>query len=217
MTDNIYVTQQNNEITVTESNNEVIVATSGYQGAKGSQILTGNGAPSSSLGLQGDFYIDKSSYYVYGPKISNTQWDYTPAISLAGTNGKSFLTGSGAPAQSLGSNGDSYLNTSTGDLYLKSSPIDFSQGTWSITTNIINPARISFVFEQQSASKGGRTPADGGTGNGGWYVYHNLGYKPAVTISDYGNNNVECDIEHVNVNLLILTFSTSISGYAYCS
>jgi hypothetical protein len=70
MTDNIYINQQSNQITVTESNNEVIVATSGYQGAKGSQILVGNGAPSSSLGLQGDFYIDKSSYYVYGPKIS---------------------------------------------------------------------------------------------------------------------------------------------------
>jgi hypothetical protein len=94
MTDNIYINQQNNQITVTESNNEVTLSTSGYQGpagAKGSAILTGIGAPDSSLGLEGDYYIDKNSHLIYGPKTSNTAWNYTPAISLAGTNGKSFF------------------------------------------------------------------------------------------------------------------------------
>lgn len=206
----------NNVVTVQETNIAVVQAL-GARGPQGASILTGAGSPTSNLGIKGDYYIDSVSHLVYGPKTSDSVWNYTPVINLSGTNGLSFLTGTGAPSPSFGNNGDTYLNTLNGDLYKKSSPSNGSAGTWSKTTNIIQVQEISFTFEQQSNSKGGRTPADGGTGDGGWYVYHNLGYKPAIYISDYSGNNVECDIEHVGVNLTILTFSTGISGYAYCS
>lgn len=48
----------------------------------------------------------------------------------AGANGATWLSGSGAPASSLGNDGDYYLNTDTGDVYNKAS------GTWTIATNI---------------------------------------------------------------------------------
>jgi len=216
---NTVVVQQttNNLLDVQTTNNLIDVQAVGARGPKGSSVLKGSGAPAANLGLSQDYYLDSVTHFLYGPKPSDTAWDYINYTSLAGTNGKSFLTGTGAPATSLGNNGDTYLNTVNGDLYTRSSPQDGSPGTWTKSTNIIQPNEVSFVFEQQSSSAGGRTPADGGTGNGGWYVRHNLGYRPAVLVSDYGNNNVECDIEHVSTSLFILTFSTGISGYAYCS
>ena len=62
--------------------------------------------------------------------------------------------------------------------------------------------QFSYVFEQQTISTT-------------WAVNHNLGYRPAVFVRDYGNNNMECDIQHTNVNSLTLTFLSENSGYAY--
>jgi lipoate-protein ligase A len=53
--------------------------------------------------------------------------------------------------------------------------------------------------------------------NNMWHIVHNLGFRPSVTVMDYGSNNVECDIEHINENEINLTFSQSASGYAYLS
>lgn len=36
-----------------------------------------------------------------------------------GTDGTKLITGTGAPANTLGNNGDTYLNATTGDLYVK--------------------------------------------------------------------------------------------------
>ena len=47
-------------------------------------ILSGKGAPQSSLGANGDFYIDQKSFNFYGPKVKN-RWP-TP-ISLKGPAG----------------------------------------------------------------------------------------------------------------------------------
>lgn len=50
-----------------------------------------------------------------------------------------------------------------------------------------------------------------------WVIVHNLGFRPNVIVMDYGQNNIECDIEHVNENQLTLSFSEGVSGYAYLS
>jgi hypothetical protein len=47
-----------------------------------------------------------------------------------GTDGSVWRNGSGAPSNSLGVNGDYYLNTANGDVYLKAT------GTYSVVTNI---------------------------------------------------------------------------------
>jgi hypothetical protein len=54
-------------------------------------ILNGKGAPSSALGINGDFYIDISTFNIYGPKSKN-KWP-TP-ISLKGPSGASGDKGS---------------------------------------------------------------------------------------------------------------------------
>lgn len=43
----------------------------GQDGENGSQIYAGNGAPDASLGVQGDYYLDKANYDLYGPKTAD--------------------------------------------------------------------------------------------------------------------------------------------------
>ena len=62
----------------------------------------------------------------------------------------------------------------------------------------------NFTFEQQSNSTI-------------WNITHNLGYRPAVTVQDYGKIILEGDLSHTDANSLILTFSQAVSGYAYLS
>lgn len=63
---------------------------------------------------------------------------------------------------------------------------------------------LSYTFEQQVDSAS-------------WSINHNLGYRPAVTVQDYGKITIEGEINHINANTLIITFSAAISGYAYLS
>jgi hypothetical protein len=69
-------------------------------------------------------------------------------------------------------------------------------------TNGINGG--NFTFEQQTPSAS-------------WSITHNLGYRPAVTVQDYGKIILEGDLNHINANNLAITFSEAVSGYAYLS
>ena len=64
----------------------------GAVGAAGSQILNGSGIPSAALGNNGDYYLDKTNYLLYGPK-TNTGWG--PAVSLKGPAGTANVQYSG--------------------------------------------------------------------------------------------------------------------------
>ena len=67
-------------------------------------ILSGVGAPSNSIGIDGDFYIDVKNSNIYGPKIKK-KW---PApVSLKGTNGAPGSDGKS------GSDGKTITNAST--------------------------------------------------------------------------------------------------------
>lgn len=63
---------------------------------------------------------------------------------------------------------------------------------------------LSFSFEQQSDSST-------------WSITHNLGYRPSVTVQDYGKITIEGEIEHLDINNLVVRFSVPVSGYAYLS
>lgn len=62
----------------------------------------------------------------------------------------------------------------------------------------------SFKFEQQSESTN-------------WTIIHNLGYHPAVTIQDYGQNTIEGNITYIDGEQVVMEFSVPVSGYAYLS
>jgi hypothetical protein len=177
--------------------NKVVVRAPGIAGPKGNpgnSTLVGEGSPTIETGLVGDLYVDINNKRLYGPK-DILGWDLNNYTVLSGS---SFYTGSSSPSNSLGNNGDSYLNTTTGTLYTKTSNI------WSNPTPLVAVSLFSFDYEKQSSSNQ-------------WNIVHNLGFRPAVSVMDYGSNNVECDVEHVSENHLTLTFSEAISGYAYLS
>lgn len=95
----------------------------GVAGPAGSKIYSGNGVPASNTGAAGDFYLDLSTSNFYGPKTANG-WGTpislkgaTGATGAAGTPGSKILSGNGAPANSLGNDGDYYLDKTTYNLY----------------------------------------------------------------------------------------------------
>lgn len=67
----------------------VIVSASGVQGPRGNAVLTGSGPPASSLGIDGDYYINTASYpasvVFYGPR-ANGAWPGT-GVTITGVNG----------------------------------------------------------------------------------------------------------------------------------
>ena len=65
---------------VTENNPLVVVRASG---APGRTIISGEGDPSNSLGVPGDFYFDKLTTRFWGPKDSNTNtWNVNNSFIL---------------------------------------------------------------------------------------------------------------------------------------
>ncbi len=61
-------------VVVTEQVNKVVVNTPGPQGPRGKTILNGNGVPAENLGFEGDFYYDKNTTRLYGPKLNDITW-----------------------------------------------------------------------------------------------------------------------------------------------
>lgn len=50
-----------------------------------------------------------------------------------------------------------------------------------------------------------------------WNITHNLGFYPAVSIVDNGENVVIGDVTYVSTNALTVSFSASFGGKAYLS
>lgn len=59
------------EINVCENITEVVVGTTGPQGPRGTQVLSGTVNPSSVIGLIGDQYLNTTTGVIYGPKTES--------------------------------------------------------------------------------------------------------------------------------------------------
>ena len=87
---------------------------------KGSQILSGNDVPTTSLGSVGDYYLNKTTMELYGPKTTE---GWGNAIGLKGAQGEkgkggaTILSGITAPTTSQGKIGDWYIDTQNKHLY----------------------------------------------------------------------------------------------------
>jgi hypothetical protein len=66
----------------------------GAAGSAGSQIYSGTGIPSATIGVAGDYYLDKQSFLLYGPKTT-AGWP-TP-VSLTGPAGPQGPVGPQGP------------------------------------------------------------------------------------------------------------------------
>jgi hypothetical protein len=203
MSENIIVEPIVYNVEVIKQVNEVSVLHPGLQGEKGSSILSGSGLPSGSLGRVGDYYLNSSTNILYGPKTTNG-WPGT-GILIQGTKGDqgdkgdrgySIYAGSTNPSNTLGLNGDIYVQSSSNAIYTKTS------GVWQAPEILIARSNWSYTHEQQSNQLV-------------WNITHNLGYNPSVDIIDNGGNSIEGDISYTNTNTLTITFTSLVSGFAY--
>ena len=78
---------------------------------KGSQILSGNDVPTTSLGSVGDYYLNKTTMELYGPKTTE---GWGNAIGLKGAQGEKGKDGKDGSNGSNGSNGNNGTNGSNG-------------------------------------------------------------------------------------------------------
>ena len=104
----------------------------GEPGKDGTALLTGNGDPSVNLGKNGDAYIDLDSWNFY--VRTNNTWIHVGNIKgnqgNNGVDGSAVLTGKNEPSVGIGKNGDSYIDLSTWNYYVK------ENGTWVLKGNI---------------------------------------------------------------------------------
>jgi parallel beta-helix repeat protein len=130
----------------------VVISPTGIQGPRGAATLNGTGAPASTTGFDGDYYIDKAAYpaavTLYGPKASGA-WPGT-GVTLAGD----FT----ANVRVLGAKGDGTTNDTaaiqaaaavvaaagSGTLY-------FPPGTY-VTTGILLQAMSGFTVRGDRGS-----------------------------------------------------------------
>jgi hypothetical protein len=113
----------------------------GPQGVPGSVWRNGTGVPNNATGVNGDYWLDDSNGNVYqrAAGVYAITANITGPVGGVGAigpvgpqgvPGSVWRNGVGAPASTLGVNGDYYLDTSNSNVYLKAS------GTYSIIANI---------------------------------------------------------------------------------
>ena len=108
------------------SREEAQKAINGINGKDGTAILSGNSTPALNVGNIGDYYFDKSTQKLYGPKKAD---GWGKPVTLKGTDGEKgekgekgndgtqIIPGIGAPTPNLGNNGDWYIDTKNKKLY----------------------------------------------------------------------------------------------------
>jgi len=140
---------------------------------------------------------------VQGPKGDTGATGPTGAAGATGATGPAGATGPTGATGATGPTGPAGATGAQGERGPQG-----IQGLPGELTNF-NVSAVSFTYEQQSPSSM-------------WTIVHNLGFKPAVSVMDYGQNNVECDIEQTNENQVVLRFMQAsspigMSGYAFLS
>lgn len=103
----------------------------GAAGSPGTKIYSGTGAPASSLGIAGDFYLDTVAHTFYGPKLT-TGWGLP--VALQGATGPAGPQGPQGPA---GSANVQYTPWFT-SVWVGANPIYFDQSVPAITPDILN-------------------------------------------------------------------------------
>ena len=161
--------------------------TNGVDGKDGSTIMSADTIPGPALGNDGDSYINTSTWDYYTK--SSGRWILMGNIKGSsgvdgtngtdGNNGTSLLTGSTAPLNTLGNNGDSYVDTSTWDYYIKSNNV------WVKTGNIKGNDGTNGVD-----GKDGQNGTDGTNGTNGNTILTGT-TTPLDTLGNNGDSYVD--------------------------
>ena len=122
---------------------------------KGSQILSGNDVPTTLLGSIGDYYLNKTTMELYGPK---TIEGWGNAISLKsaqgekGKDGATILSGITAPTTSQGKVGDWYIDTQNKHLYGPKTESGWGTGISLIGSNSGTTQKTDFLVSDDGTT-----------------------------------------------------------------
>ena len=154
----------------------------GQNGRDGKDILSGTSDPTSETGKEGDKYVNTTTGDIFVKK--NGQWERegnlkgpkgdkgeTGAAGVAGQNGqngrdgKDILSGTTDPMSEAGKEGDKYVNTTTGDIFVK------KNGQWEREGNIKgskgDKGEAGAAGETGAAGQNGRDGENGQNGQNG--------------------------------------------------
>lgn len=127
------------------------VGAAGAKGADGTKILSGTVDPTTE-GAVGDFYFNKTSKTLWGPKVAagwaGTSTGLTGATGATGAAGNKFLFGAGVPDATNPTNakeGDFYFDTNTSIFYGPKA----ADGTW---TSVL-PLSSNYAAKTYSIAK----------------------------------------------------------------
>jgi hypothetical protein len=117
------------------------------------------------------------------------------SVGIQGPRGKGVLHGSGVPSNSLGTDGEFYIDTVLNRMYGPK-----TNGQWTTSVNLGG----TYVHMQ-------------GVPSSTWVINHNLEYYPSVEIVNSAGVAVIGDYQYVNANTVIANFTDPFAGKAYLS
>jgi len=150
----------------------------GPAGDDGSLIHAGATAPNNELGVPGDYYLNKNTKELYGPKNEETGWGVpiiltgekgdTGVTGEDGIDGSIIYAGTSAPSTDIGASGDFFLNKNTYDLYGPK-----TAGAWGTPINLKGTANVMYSawvdanwnISNEATSKGMTIPVNQLTNN----------------------------------------------------
>ena len=121
------------------------IGAQGAQGIPGNAILYGTANPLDSVGIDGNFYINKTTHFMFGPKVVGS---WPPGVSLIGPQGiqgpqgvqgpqgipgNTILYGASDPVAGTGVDGNFYINTATNFMFGPKA------GVWPTGLSLIGP------------------------------------------------------------------------------
>ena len=125
-------------------------------GDDGSVWHSGSGLPGGTVGAVGDFFFRTDQGYIY-QKTGATAWTFLRDITgPQGVDGKTWYTGSGAPSNSTGADGDLHFRTSNSTVWEKAG------GTWSQIADLSGA-------DGSTWTSGSGAPSNSSGDNGDWY------------------------------------------------
>ncbi|NVK83424.1 MAG: tail fiber domain-containing protein, partial [Cytophagia bacterium] len=103
----------------------------GADGLDGKTILNGTVDPTSTDGVDGDFFLNTITYDLFGPKTAGAWGSATSMIGPDGQDGKTIISGTSDPTSGDGVDGDYFINTSTLDFFGPK-----TSGAWGVGNSI---------------------------------------------------------------------------------
>ena len=176
--------------------------TNGEDGANGNMWHVGTGVPLTTLGVAGDLYLEGIVGTVYQKRDGDywlpTDCNLRGNDGKDGTNGAKWYNGTTSPDETIGANGDWYVNTSTWDVFYKESNNWVKKGcikgeTGSFENIDLNDyAKTSDVNKKQDAISDLttiRNNASSGATAYGWGDHSKKGYLTSSALSGYAKED----------------------------